>query len=263
LNASLPPVIRAAGVIRVLTDPEFEPISYYRPGSKTAIIGSDPDILRAMGKVLGVRIQFVPVAFAGMLTGIQSGRGDVAGGGLTDTTARESVVSFVDDFSLGELYVVKAGNHAGISSSPLSACGHVVAYTIGAVSATAVPALGKKCVSAGKRDIHQIGMSSVNEVLLAVRSGRADVTMYDDIGFAAVNKANNDALKAFRISPYANQYWGFAVKPGDTQLANALLAALRVVVANGAYQRILARYGVSSDALDGPGINLQSSRPQG
>jgi polar amino acid transport system substrate-binding protein len=189
----LPSAIRSAGVIRILTDPEFAPISYYKTGSTTDIIGSDPDIVRAMGKALGVRIQFVPVAFTGVLTGIESGRGDVAAGGLTDTTQREAVVKFVDDFSLGELYVVRAGDAARISADPLSACGHSVAYTIGAVSATAIRALAKKCVAAGKPKIHQVGVAAVNETILAVRSGRADATMYDDIGFASLNRANNDA----------------------------------------------------------------------
>jgi polar amino acid transport system substrate-binding protein len=259
----LPSTIRSAGVIKVLTDPEFSPISYYKPGSSKDVIGSDPDILRAIGKALGVRVQFVPVAFTGMLTGIQSGRGDLAGGGLTDTTAREAVVKFVDDFSLGELFVVNKGNRAKLSSDPMSACGHTFAYTIGALSATAVPALSKKCVAAGKPAIHGIATSDVNQTLLAVRSGRADVTMYDDLGFAAVNKANGNSLQAFKISPYPNQYWGFAVSPSNQQLATALVAALKAVVANGEYARILAKYGVADDALNDPGINLQSTHPQG
>jgi polar amino acid transport system substrate-binding protein len=197
-----------------------------------------------------------------MLTGIQSGRGDVAAGGLTDTTPREAAVRFVDDFSLGELYVVRSGAPAGVSADLLSACGYSVAYTIGAVSATAVPALAKQCTAAGKPTVRPVGVSGVQAAILAVRSGRARVTMYDDIGFADLNKANGGALQAFRIRPYPGQYWGFAVSLGNQQLARALLAALKAVVADGTYRAILNKYGVGSDALASPGINLQSSRPQ-
>ncbi len=126
LNAIVPASVRSAG-LTVLTDPEFSPISYYAPKSGT-IIGSDPDIIRAIGKVLGVQVRFRAVSFEGLLTGLAAGRGDVAVGGITDTTRREQVVRFVDDFALGELYVTAAGNAAGISSAPLSACGHSVAY---------------------------------------------------------------------------------------------------------------------------------------
>ena len=82
LNALLPEEIRTKGVIKVLTDPSFNPISFYKEGSTTEIIGSDPDILRAMGEKLGVTIEFEPTAFPGMLPGVESGRGDLAGGGL-------------------------------------------------------------------------------------------------------------------------------------------------------------------------------------
>lgn len=258
LNAAVPASVRSAG-LTVLTDPEFSPISYYAPKSGT-IIGSDPDVIRAIGKVLGVQVRFRAVSFEGLLTGLAAGRGDVAVGGITDTTQREQVVSFVDDFALGELYVTAAGNAAGISSAPLSACGHSVAYTLGAVSATAVPALNSQCKAAGKPGINPVGVSGVQATLLAVRSGRAQVTMYDDIGWASVDRANGGTLQAFRLSPYPPQYWGYAVSPDNRQLADALLAALKVIIANGTYMAILNRYGVASDALLHPGIDLQHSR---
>jgi polar amino acid transport system substrate-binding protein len=263
LNLMLPASVRSAKVLTVLTDPEFAPISYQGSGSCGDIAGSDPDILCAMGKALGVRVQFVPVAFTGLLPGLASGRGDVAGGGITDTTQREQAVMFVDDFSLGELYIVAAGNAAGISSKPLSICGKTVAYTLGAVSATAVPALSRQCVAARKPPVRPVPIAGVQATILAVLSGRAQVTMYDDIGFAALNKADHGRLQAFRINPFPGQYWGFAVSRSDPQLATALLAALRAVVADGQYKAILDRYGVGGDALLDPGIDLQRSRPQG
>lgn len=259
----LPANIRSAGVITVLTDPEFSPISYYAAGSTTNIIGSDPDILRAMGKELGVTIQFIPVAFSGMLTGVESGRGSLAGGGLTDTAVREAQVSFVDDFKLGELYVVKAGSTLGVSSDLLSVCGLRVAFTIGALSATEIQTTNSKCLAAGKPAIKEIGFSDINATILGVLSGRVDVTSYDDLGFAKVNQANQNQLQSFKISPYPGQYWGFAVSPSNTQLQNALLAALKAIVANGQYASILATYGLQSNALNSPGINLQTVSPQG
>jgi polar amino acid transport system substrate-binding protein len=263
-NISLPSSIASTHVLKVLTDPVFSPISYYQSGSPgSTIIGSDPDILRAMGKKLGVRVQFVPIAaFTGLIPGVQSGRGDVAAGGLTDTVQREGAVSFVDDFSLGELWVVRKGSHSGITANPLSACGHTVAYTIGAVSATAIPKLSSQCTAAGKPAITLVAVDGINDTVLAVLSGRADVTMYDDIGFDSLNSANHGELQAFTINPYPRQYWGFAVSKSDPQLAKALLTALKEVEASGQYVTILRKYDVAGDALLKPGINLQASHPQ-
>jgi polar amino acid transport system substrate-binding protein len=257
----LPDKIKQAGTINVLTAPVFSPISYFKEGSTDPadIIGSDPDILRAMGDKLGVSITFNPVDFPQMLPGVQAGRGDLAGGGLTDTAEREQAVSFVDDFQVGMDYVVKAGNAAGISTDYLSACGHTIAFTTGALSATQVDDLSAACQAAGKPAAQGVAVSDVNDTLLAVRSGRADVSFWDDFGsFDTTNQAANNELQAFKIDGFPNQYWGFAVSPTDTQFQNALLAALQAVVADGEYDQILAKYNLANNALEQPGINLQT-----
>jgi len=261
LNSLLPDDIKQAGTINVLTAPVFAPISYYKEGSSDVadILGSDPDILRAMGDMLGVTITFVPVEFPEMITGVQSGRGDLAGGGLTDTAEREDTVSFVDDFQVGMDYVVKSGNAPGISSDYLSACGHTIAFTTGALSATQVEDLSAACVAAGKPAAEGVNVSDVNDTLLAVRSGRAEVSFWDDFGsFDTVNQGANNELQAFKIDSFPKQYWGFAVGKDDTQLQNALLEALKAVVANGEYDAILAKYSLANNALHEPGINLQT-----
>jgi len=263
LNSELPSKIRQAGVLTMLTAPVFKPISYYKEGSTTDIIGSDVDIMRAMGDELGVKVNLLPVQFPEFIPGIQSGRGDVAGGGLTDTEQREQQVSFVDDFILGELYVVRKGNPAGISSDYYSACGKKISFTVGAQSVNTVNTLVQKCKAKGLPAPDTIQTSDVNATVLAVRSGRADVSYYDDLGFDAVNAAANNELQAFKIQGYPAQYWGFAVSKDDTQLQKALLDALKAIIANRKYAKILDQYGVSSDALNDPGINLQTVRPQG
>jgi polar amino acid transport system substrate-binding protein len=260
LNSMLPAAVRAVGRLTVLTDPVFRPISYHAAGS--TISGTDPDIVRAMSRVLRLREpRFVAITdFAGLLTAVQSGRGDLAIGGITDTVQREQAVQFVDDFRLGELFVTRRGNPARISAAPASVCGRTVAFTYGAVSASAVPAMSRQCTAVGKPAIRPVGFAGVPATILAVRSGRVQVALYDDIGFSALNQANGGTLQAVRIRPYPDQLWGFAVRKGSQggQLARALLAALKVIVADGTYHRILQAYGVSDDALASPGINLQA-----
>ena len=275
LNSMVPASVRATGLV-VLTDPVFPPISYYPPGSTTDITGSDPQILEAMAKALGLGPpRFAAIGFEGMLTGVQAARGNVAAGGLTDTAAREQVVNFVDNFAVGELFVVKRGATVkggpayGVSRAPLSACGHTVAYTIGAVSQVAVPALARQCAADGKPAITPVGVDSVPATISAVLSGRAQLALYDNLGdrgFGDLNKANGGQLRAFVLTPlrgwpYTRQFWGFAVSKTaqGRQLAAALLAALKAIQADGAYQKILAKYGLSGNALNDPGLNLQGS----
>src|SRR5260370_27044654 len=99
-----------------------------------------------------------------------------------------------------------------------------------------------QCVAAGKPAIKSILVTGVNETALAVLSGRAETTMWDNVGFAQLNQANHGALTAYKLSPYPNQYWGFAVSKGNCQLAAALNTALGKVVASSEYMAILKRY---------------------
>src|SRR4029077_956282 len=270
LNSELPSSVKTAGVLNILTSPVFAPISYYKEGSApgTDINGSAADILKAISTELGIKANFMPTAFPGMIPGVQSGRGDLAGGGLTDTAQREQADQFVDDFKVDELYVVLKGNAAGISSDYFSACCEKVAFTVGALSVTTVNTLQSMCTARGT-PITQIQTSDVNATLLAVRSGRADVSFYDNLGFDAVNKAANNELQAFEITKYpagcgcGGQYWGFAIAPSNTQLAKAILDGLKAIIANGKYAAILKTYNVASNALNEPGINLQTTKPSG
>lgn len=265
-SAMLPPAIRSAGVLKVLTIPEFQPITYYQSGSPgSRIVGSDPDLLRAMTKVLGIQVQFIPISsFPGILAGLQSGRGDVTAAGLTDTPQREAAYTFIDELSIGELYLVRKADAAklGITAQPMSACGHSMAYALGTISTVVVPKLSAQCVAAGKPAIKTIPVSGVNETALAVLSGRADTTMWDNVGFAQLNQANHGALAAYKLSPYPNQYWGFAVNKNNCQLAAALKSAMTRIKASGQYMAILKQYGLTDDAISTPGIDLQGNPHQ-
>ena len=62
-----------------------------------------------------------------------------------------------------------------------------------------------------------------------------------------------------RSTDYPNQYWGFAVAKDNTELADALLAALKAIIADGTYAEILETYNLSENALTEPGINLETT----
>ncbi len=51
-------------------------------------------------------------------------------------------------------------------------------------------------------------------------------------------------------------YIGWIVEKGNTGLANAIEAALKVLFANGKYAEILAKYDISDLNLPAPGVNI-------
>ncbi|MDJ0933714.1 hypothetical protein [Breoghania sp.] len=56
-------------------------------------------------------------------------------------------------------------------------------------------------------------------------------------------------------------YNGIVVQKHNDKFANALLSALKAVHEEGAYDKIMAKWGISLLSLKEPGINLATKKP--
>jgi len=90
-----------------------------------------------------------------------------------------------------------------------------------------------------------------------VKNGRA-VANLEDFPVAAYNaKTSGDGndFTAVNVPGIQPGNYGIAVPSNDTQLRDALQAALKAIVADGTYARILQSWGVSAGAHDSASIN--------
>ena len=91
------PVAHAAAstdnVIRVATDATFPPLEFVKDGKRT---GFDIDLMDAMAKVMGKKIEWVDIDFKGLIPGLIADRFDVAASGIYMTEDRRKVVDFTD-----------------------------------------------------------------------------------------------------------------------------------------------------------------------
>ena len=215
-----------------------------------------------MADRLGVTDEFHNTDFPEFIPGITTGRGDIAGGGLTDSAEREAQISFVDDFQLGGLYVVKKGNAVGASSDYLSACGHSVAFTTGALSATQVDDLKKACTVPASQS--RKGFRSRTSTQRCWRSAP---------GVPRSASGMTSASRAPTRTPTAN--WRPSRSRACRSSTGALPSARTThssrtrscrapgVVADGEYDTILGNYNLAHNALEQPGINLQTVKNGG
>src|SRR6266581_394754 len=91
--------IRAAGVLRVGTTGDYTPFSLLQPDGSYR--GADIDMAHELAELIGVRLQFVPSVWVGLLDDFLGDKFDIAMGGVTVTAARGekaffSVPTFVD-----------------------------------------------------------------------------------------------------------------------------------------------------------------------
>ena len=124
-DAKLVPASFTKTTIQVATDATYAPDESM---SGTTMVGFDVDLMNAIGKTLGVKINENNVTFDSILAGIGAGRYQIANSSFTDTKAREKQVYFVDYFQAGEAVYAKS------SSSVLDSqvAGYVVSQSKGA-----------------------------------------------------------------------------------------------------------------------------------
>ncbi|WP_458245620.1 ABC transporter substrate-binding protein [Streptomyces sp. MAI_2237] len=264
LASKLPSDIRKAGVIKVGSDIAYPPVEYMENGKA---VGIDPDIAAALGKQLGVQFQFENGKFDNLIVGLQAKRFQVLMSAMNDTKDRQNGidsdtgkkvgngVDFVDYFTAGTSILVQKGNPKGIKSLD-DLCGKVVALQKGTTSEGIAKAQSKKCTKDGKKAINLQTFDTDPEALLRLKQG-ASVADLNDFPVAAYNAKTSGGGKDFEVvgdqieaGPY-----GIAVSKTDTQLRDAIQAAMNAIIKNGDYQKIMQKWNVTQGAVTESKIN--------
>ncbi len=246
--ALVPAAIKSKGTLIVAADASYAPNEFLSSDQKT-VIGMDPDLAKALGSALGLKIQVKNVTFDSIITGLVSGKYDLGMSSFTDNKQRERQVNFVTYFSAGTSFFEKKGSP--VINSLRQLCGKKVAVESGTTQETDAKAEAKKCTS-GTVNVESFPTQSGAN--LALSSGRADVAMADSPVAAYQVKQSNGA---FQLSPssYGQAPYGIAVPKSAGTLDQAILDALKALIANGTYTRILTHWGIQSGAITTPVIN--------
>lgn len=256
---ALPAGIAQSGVLKLGTEAAGAPFEFIKAGSST-IEGFEADIWNALGEKLGVKVEATSIGFDGLIPAVQSGRFDLAMAAISDHADREAAVTFVDYMYSKSGIVVPNANPKNITADPFTLCGLTGGAARGEDYATFISeTFSAHCTKNGKPAVHLNSYPSHPETLLALSAGRIDFTL-DNFTSAAYQVAQVHA-KIVPTPLMPKFYDGIIIKKDNTQLQQAILAALRQLIDDGIYQRILAKWHVSAVVLADPGLNLATDRP--
>ena len=253
--AQVPAAVRSQGTLTVAADATYAPNEFIGSDGHT-VVGMDAGLADALGQVMGLRVDVVNATFDTIIPGIVSGKYDLGMSSFTDTKARQQTVDFVTYFSAGTSFYVKSSGGPNITSLG-DLCGHKVAVEKGTTQQADVQAQATKCKAAGKPAVSLEIFNDQNAVNLALSSGRADVAMADSPVAAYQVKQSNGTFK-LSGQPYGTAPYGIAM-PKNNGMAKAVQAALKVLIANGTYTKILDKWGVQAGAITNPVINGATS----
>ena len=251
LASLLPQAIRDKGTLVVGSEVAYAPVEFFDTDGKT-IVGIDPDLGKAIGEQLGVKLEFQNGTFGSLITSLsKSKRIDLIMSAMSDNKERQASIDFVDYFTVGTSILVKKGNPTHIATLD-DFCGKTIALQKNTTQQTVAQAQAKKCQAAGKT-LTILPFEHDPEALIQVKQGRAVADM-NDFPVAAYTTTQSSDFEVVGDQIEAGPY-GIGVRKEDTQLRDALKAAVQALIDNGDYAKILAKWKVSQGALTTATVN--------
>ncbi|MDN5797583.1 MAG: ABC transporter substrate-binding protein [Intrasporangium sp.] len=252
LSDKLPADIKAKGTIKVASNVEYPPFEYYDTDN-TTIIGLDKNLADALGVKLGVKLEFTNMGFDSIIPALAAKRFDMAMSAMTDNAERRKQVDFVDYFVSGGGFLVKKGNPHNVQTLG-DVCGLTVAIDKGTTNVEDAEKASKDCVATGKAPVKADIYPGTSKIVLALQNGRADIAMLDTSAAAYIAQQNASQFEVPGES-YAPKPYGIVFPKGSTQLQQAVKAGLEALIADGTYEKVLAKWGQEVGAIKQITIN--------
>ncbi len=229
------------GTLRVGMDPTYMP--FEMTNKRGEIIGFEVDLLKAMAKAMGVKLELVSTSYDGIIPALLTDKFDMIGSGMTLTQERNLRVNFSDPFIVvGQTLLIRKELQGKIQSyKDLNDAQYRITSKIG----TTGEMVAKKLIA--KSQYH--GFDNEQEAVMDVVNGKADAFIYDaPYNVVAVNKAGAGKL-VFLDQPFTFEPLAFGLKKGDYDSLNWINNWLNQIRHDGTYDRIHAKWFKKNDWL--------------
>ena len=258
-TAPLPTVpagdLTTPGTLTVCSDTTYPPQEYLDANQKP--IGSDIDLINAIGARLGLTVVIKPTNFDSIIPALTGGNCDVIVSAQTITPARQAQVNMIPYFQAGQEFVVLAGNPDNIATTT-DLCGKAVAAESGTVEADHIAGTGdyatsgglsQACTAAGKKPITLKTFTADTQALLALQAGTV-AAHFTDSPVAGYEVANGGGkYQVVQNLDLENAPEGISVGLNHTGLSASITAAINAMIADGSYLQILTKWGVQGGAV--------------
>ncbi|GLZ86059.1 ABC transporter [Metapseudomonas resinovorans] len=229
------------GTLRVGMDPTYMP--FEMTNKRGEIIGFEVDLLKAMAKAMGVKLELVSTSYDGIIPALLTDKFDMIGSGMTLTQERNLRINFSEPFIVvGQTLLIRKELQGEIKSyKDLNDAKYRITSKIG----TTGEMVAKKLIS--KAQYH--GFDNEQEAVMDVVNGKADAFIYDaPYNVVAVNKAGAGKL-VFLEEPFTFEPLAYGLKKGDYDSINWVNNWLNQIRHDGTYDRIHTKWFKKNDWL--------------
>lgn len=221
--------IQSRGVLRVGLEGTYPPFNYQDQSGQLA--GFEVDFARAVAAKMGVKVEFQPTPFAGLLGAMEAGRIDVVINQITITPERQQKYGFTRPYTVSGIQIILRQDDSRPIGTPADLAGKSVGVGLGT-------------------NYEQWLRANAPQAI--VKTYDDDPTKYQDLKAGRIDAVLNDRLVVLDLvksgapfkpsgAPFAKQEMGVAFRK-DPELQAALDKAIDALRAEGELAKISNRW---------------------
>ncbi|MFH8618819.1 ABC transporter substrate-binding protein [Streptomyces sp. NPDC017979] len=256
IAAEVPQEIRERGTLEIANSSgSAAPLNFYANDNKT-VIGVEVDLAHLVAGVLGLEPHVNTVSWENVFVGIDSGKYDVGFSNITDTEERKEKYDFASyrEDNLG--FAARKGSGLKVTG-PKDVAGRTVAVSSGTNQEKLLVEWSREAVKAGLKPVDIKYYQNDSDTYLALQSGRIDLYLgpHPTAAYHAATTGRTEVVGTHSGAGATLQGLIAATTKKDSGLAKPLAAALNETISNGTYGRVLARWGLSAEAVPASEVN--------
>ena len=205
--------------IVVATESEFAPFEFKSlVNGKDTLVGADIELAKAIGKKLGVKVEFSVMSFDNVLASVQSGKADIAIAGISVTDERKKVYDFSDSYYTSENVVIVKKDKVN--------------------DFTSADSLAKQTVGTQKASV--VSLASNGEMINELKSGQIQAVVLEKAIAEGYIAQNDDlTLASFNLKSDGSDAYAVAIRKGSDDLLKEINAVIKETKESGKFDQWL------------------------
>ncbi|AJC59350.1 ABC transporter substrate-binding protein [Streptomyces sp. 769] len=254
--ALVPAAVRRTGELRIGVGAESSPpLSFYATDDKT-LIGVEEDLATLVADTLGLKPHFEPLSWENLFVGLDSGKLDAVFGNVTVTEERKDKYDFAT-YRLDQLAMETRKGSGWKVRGAADVAGRTIAVGSGTNQEKILLDWSKEDERAGRKPVDVKYFQKPSDVYLALQSGRIDGYFGPNptVAYHIATAGGTESAGTFSGGGAHLKGEIAATTRKGSGLVGAYAAALRKVIDDGRYAKVLARWGLSGEAVTTSRIN--------
>ena len=221
----------AEKVLRVGTTADFAPFEFQDADGKD-YQGFDMDLIRAVGKEMGYKVEIQNLNFDGLIPSLETGNVDIVVSGMSINDERKAKVLFSEPYYQSGLTIIVKKDNTSINTFK-DLTGKKVAVQIGTTSAKEVKTLG---------NVEVKEFNSSADTFMELKAGGVDAVVNDrPVNDYYILKSGEKDVRALDELLTSEDY-GLAINKNNEDLQKKVNDALASLKKSGEYDKIFAKW---------------------